>query len=190
VMDLGAHVFDLMRYLVGEFAEVNAQLDTVITDRPDASTGGRGVVDVDDIALAKVRMACGALGTVEASRLATGMQDELRFEIHGSRGAIAFNLMEPNWLSVYDATGPEAPLGGMRGWHRIECVTRYPKPFSLGVSKNTIGWPQLHIHCLYDFIDSVVRGELGAPNFDDGLAAQRVVDACRRSSATRTWVSI
>jgi len=85
-------------------------------------------VDVDDLAIVQVRTERGAVGVIEASRLATGVQDELRFEIHGSKGAIAFNLMDPNWLTVYDATVPEGPLGGSRGPQRIECVTATRSP--------------------------------------------------------------
>lgn len=190
LMDLGVHVFDLMRHLLGEFAEVNAQLETYIPDRPDPRTGGRGTVDVDDVAILQARTAAGAVGTLEATRLATGTQDELRFEIHGSRGALAFNLMDPNWLTVYDNTRPEAPLGGGRGPQRIECVTRYPRPYAFGATKNTVGWPQFHVHCLYDFLASVAEGRLGSPSFEDGLAAQRMVDACQRSAASRAWVAV
>lgn len=192
IMDLGVHIFDLMRHLLGEFEAVHAQLETYIPTRPDAKTGQAAPVDVDDVAVAQVRTVSGAVGVIEASRLATGVQDELRFEIHGSRGAISFNLMEPNWLTVYDATVPEAPLGGNRGAQRIECVARYPKPYALGATKNALGWPQLHVHSLFDFIEAVARGEGsgGGPSFEDGLAAQRFVDACQRSAASRQWVSL
>jgi predicted dehydrogenase len=191
IMDLGAHIFDLVRWLVGDFAAVSAQLQTRIAERPDPKTGASAPVDVDDIAVAQVRTRSGAVGVIEASRLATGVQDELRFEIHGSKGAISFNLMEPNWLTVYDAREPEAPLGGNRGPQRIECVARYPKPYSFGVTKNTLGWPQLHAHCLFDFLSAVAAGEdRTGPDFADGLAANEFVDACQRSAASDGWVEL
>lgn len=192
LMDLGVHVIDLVRHLAGEFDQVSARLETFIRERPDAQTGQPAPVDVDDVALVQARMASGAVATIEATRLATGTQDELRLEIHGSRGAIGFNLMEPNWLSVYDNTRPEAPLGGTRGPQRIESVARYPKPYALGATKNTVGWPQFHVHCLLDFVDAVAHGELNSgPSFVDGLAAQRVVDACQRSHAAGgTWLVV
>lgn len=190
VMDLGVHAFDLVRFLLGDFADVHAQLETFITARPDPKTGVSGTVDVDDVAIVQARMASGALGVVEASRLATGTQDDLRIELHGSRGALAFRLMDPNHLDIYDNTRPEAPLGGTRGTQRVESVARYPKPYAFGATKNPVGWPQFHIHCLYDFISAVAQGELGTPNFDDGLAANRLVDACQRSAARRAWVTV
>jgi predicted dehydrogenase len=179
IMDLGVHIFDLLRHLIGEIDVVHATLETRIKERPDPKTGEPAPVDVDDIAIVQARSASGASGIIEASRLATGVQDEMRFELHGIKGAISFNLLEPNWLTIYDATNPEAPLGGDRGPQRIECVTRYPKPYALGATKNTIGWPQFHIHCLYDFIAAVATGEdATGPTFEDGLAAQRFVEAC------------
>jgi len=191
IMDLGAHIFDLMCWLVGDFAAVSAQLETRIHERPDPKTGEPAPVDVDDIAIVQVRTKKGAIGVIEASRLATGVQDELRFEIHGSKGALSFNLMEPNYLTVYDARIPEAPLGGSRGPQRIECVARYPKPYSFGATKNTLGWPQLHAHCLFSFLEAVATGrDTTGPDFADGLRANTFVDACQRSATAGGWVSV
>ncbi|HSV74320.1 MAG TPA: Gfo/Idh/MocA family oxidoreductase [Chthonomonadales bacterium] len=190
IMDLGVHAIDLMRFLLGDFAEVRAEMRTFIEERPDPMTRYPVCVDVDDVALIQARMACGALGSIEASRLATGAQDELRFDLHGSRGAISFNLMDPNWLTVYDNRDPEAPLGGSRGQQRLECVARYPKPYAIGATKSSVGWLQFHAHCLYDFVESVAAGELRRPSFEDGLAAQRVVAACERSSRTGQWEAV
>ena len=161
-MDLGVHLIDLLGWLLastGDFSAVNAQLITRIPMRPDVLTGQPAIVDVDDIAIAQINMSNGAIGVLEASRLATGVQDELRFEIHGSKGMIAFNLMEPNFLTIYDATIPEGTYGGGRGPQKIECVTRFPKPYSLGATKNPIGWPQTHIHCLHDAIVAIANGD-------------------------------
>ncbi len=205
IADLGAHVIDLMRFLIGpgssvgragEFAAVRADLQTLISERPDPKTGMLRRVDVDDIALAQCRLEGGAVGTLEASRLATGVQDELRFELHGTRGGLKFNLMDPNWLDAYDATHPEAPLGGDRGTTRIEAVTRYPKPYALGATKNTVGWLNFHVQSLFDFVNNVARHAQGepmspiSPTFQDGLAAQRVIAACQRSAESERWVAI
>ncbi len=206
IADLGAHVIDLVRFLLGpganvgragEFAAVSADLQTVIKARPDAQTGALRTVNVDDMAFATCRLAGGAVGTLEASRLATGVQDELRLELHGSKGGLKFNLMEPNWLDAYDATKPEAALGGDRGYTRIECVTRYPKPYSLGATKNTVGWLNFHIASVFDFVANVAAQEAGkpvspwSPAFVDGLAAQRVIAACQQSSAQAgAWTNV
>lgn len=192
IMDLGVHVFDLVRFLIGEFDAVNAHLSTRIPERPHVETGQPAPVDVDDIAIVQARTKSGTIGVIEASRLATGVQDELRIELHGSKGMIAWNLMDPNFLDVYDARDPEESLGGNRGVKRIECVSRYPKPWSFKTPKNTIGWNQLHAHSLFDFVRAVAENDKASgPTFQDGLAAQAFVHACQQSAdAGGFWTKI
>ncbi len=196
IADLGAHIIDLLRFLTadtnieraGEISHLQANLQTVIRERKDPKTGTMRPVEVDDIAFAMCEMEGGALGTLEASRLATGVQDEIRLELHGSKGGLKFNLMEPNWLYAYDASTPESALGGERGYKQIECTTRYPKPYSLGATKNAVGWLNFHIHSLFDFVNNVAAYEAGnplsplSPTFEDGLATQRIIEACQKSA--------
>lgn len=190
IMDLGVHIFDLIRYLLGDAYEVHAMLETRFPQRLDPNTGTLQAVKVDDFAIVQIRMQNGAAGVIEASRLATGKQDELRFEIHGTKGALSFNMMDPNWLVAYDESIREAPLGGNRGEQKIECVARYPKPFALGIAKNTIGWQQFHFHSLYSFLSAVAHEGARIPNFHDGLAAQRFVEATQKSNSDRIWTAL
>lgn len=206
ISDLGAHVIDLLRFTIGpgtnvgrggEFSSVSALLQTLITQRKDTKTGSLRTVDVDDIAMAHCKLTGDAAGTLEVSRLATGVQDELRLELHGTKGGLRFNLMEANWLDAYDNTLPESPLGGDRGFRRIESVTRYPKPYSLGATKNTVGWLNFHIASLFDFLSNVTSYQNGStpspisPTFQDGLAAQNVISACQKSSSQDgAWVPV
>lgn len=129
-MDLGAHVFDLVRFLLGEFSEVQARLETFIPQRPDPKTGAMSLVDVDDLAIVQARMASGAIGVIEASRLATGTQDDLRLEIHGSRGAIAFHLI--NQTGCLCTTTPilKRPWAARAAFRRLSAspATQIPMP--------------------------------------------------------------
>src|SRR5690606_14562909 len=72
--DLGAHIIDLARYLVGEINSVSAMTKTFIPERP-AADGGMGKVDVDDAFAAVVEFDNGALGTLEATRFAAGRKN-------------------------------------------------------------------------------------------------------------------
>ncbi|MBM4031147.1 MAG: Gfo/Idh/MocA family oxidoreductase [Planctomycetes bacterium] len=189
LFDLGSHIIDLMRHLAGEITRVSATLKTFITERPDGK-GGRGVVDVDDLALMRVELAGGALGTIESSRLATGTNDELRFELHGDKGALRFNLMDPNWLWAYDHREATGPHGGNRGFKAIETVQRYPRPAVLPGPKNAVGWMRAHIACLHSFVTCVVEGRPARPGFSDGLAAQRIMSAAQRSAKSGGWESV
>lgn len=188
LVDLGAHIIDLTRFLLGDFKRVCAQPFTMIPERPDGR-GGVREVDTDDAAFVMAELVNGAMGTLEASKLATGSNDELTVEIRGSDGAITFNLMDPNWLRFYDNRKPEAPLGGEKGFLHIESVQRYPKPATMPGPKLSVGWMRYHIASIYDFIDRVVSGKPGAPSLSDGLETQRVIETCYASPGVWTSVS-
>lgn len=191
LFDLGAHVIDLTRFLLGDFQELFHLGETVVKERPVKEGSTKMVpVEVDDISLMMFRLKNGAVGTMESSRMATGAQDEIRFEAHGSHGAIRFNLMQPNYLEFYDATIPEGIYGGNRGFKQIECVARYPKPAGLPGPKNTIGWERFHIHSLYSFVNNVVNGWHGKPDIQDGIKTQCILEAALESTHKKEWVTV
>ncbi len=191
LFDLGAHIVDLTRHLLGEFAEVHHLAKTFIKERPlKDDPSKKAPVEVDDVSIVSFRLENGAIGTLESSRLATGAQDEIRFEAHGSKGAIGFNLMQPNYLEFYDATQPGGPYGGDRGFKAIECVARYPEPAKLPGPKNTIGWERFHVHCLHNFVTHVVAGTPAQPDIADGAKTQAVLEAALESQETGAWVTV
>ena len=191
LVDLGSHIIDLLQHLIGPFVEVNALTETFIRERPAPDDPSRMMpVEVDDVALLSVRTACGALGHVEASRLATGTNDELRFEIHGATGALRFNLQDPNFLEFYDATASDGSYGGNRGFTRLETVQRYESPAGFPGPKFAIGWLRAHMHCLWSFLQDIASGTETSANYAAGLAVERVMDAAYRSAESRRPVEI
>lgn len=191
LFDLGAHVVDLTRHLLGDFDEVMHLGETMIRERPLADDPRKMVpVEVDDLSILLFRLQNGAVGTLESSRLATGAQDEVRFEAHGSRGAIRFNLMQPNYLEYYDASLPEGLYGGDRGFKLIECVARYPKPATLPGPKNTVGWERFHVHSVFNFVTHVLEKKPASPNIEDGYRVQCILEAALRSSQRNAWIKM
>ncbi len=191
LVDLGSHAIDLLRMLMGDFVRVRAELRTLVEERPVSAGSSEKVrADADELALLELETGSGAVGTLEASRVATGAYDDLRLEIHGARGAVRFDLTDPNWLWVYDDTKPKAPLGGDRGWTRIECIQHYPKPAALPGGVTPVGWSRFHIASIHEFVSRVVDGRPGCPSFRDGLAVQRVTDAAIRSSKNGGWEKV
>lgn len=189
--DLGSHIIDLILYLLGDISEVQANLHTFIKERPvspGAST--KASVLVDDAATINVRMTSGAIGTIEVSRFATGANDDLRLEIHGSKGAIAFSLMDPNYLQFYDNTADSGPYGGTRGFTKIETVQRYEAPAVLPGPKCPVGWTRFHTQGIYHFVDNIVNGRRTKPDFRDGHVVQRVLTAAEQSGLSGTWCRI
>lgn len=186
--DLGSHVVDLARMLVGEIAEVAGACETFVRTRPLADNPRRkGRVTVDDAAVAAVRFANGALGSIEATRMAPGRQNYNRFEINGSLGTLAFNLERLNELELYLESDP----GPVRGFRTIMATDRsHPYGGVWWPPGHIIGWEHTFTHTVYDLIEAVADKRLPSPNFEDGVRNQRVLDAIERSSRTRRWVAV
>jgi len=148
-------------------------------------------VDAEEAAVMLLRTADGAIGTVEATKIATGSQDELRIEIHGRHGALRFNLMQPNCLQVYDERLPDGEYGGKRGWQRLDTVQRFPAPGGRFPSpKGSIGWLRGHVHCLYSFLKSIAEGVPARPSLTYGVYLQQVLAAVHASAASGQWVDL
>lgn len=194
LFDAGSHVLDLMVSMLGrEYASVMAASQIVHPQRP--SLDGKSVVDitVDDATYMIVKMKNGAMGTIECSKVATGSSDELRFEIHGEKGALAYNSMSPNYLRFYDATGPDSikSLGADRGWKDIECCQHFNAPGGgFPHPRSSIGWLRAHPHSLYVFMDNVHNGRPGTPSLQDGAYIQYVMERVAASAHKGCWADI
>ncbi|MEW5984870.1 MAG: Gfo/Idh/MocA family oxidoreductase [Acidobacteriota bacterium] len=186
--DIGSHVVDLARMLVGEIAEVAGATETFIKTRPlpDAPKR-RGRVTVDDAAVAAVRFANGAIGAIEATRLAPGRKNYNRFEINGSLGSLAFDLERLNELEVYFESDPPE----VRGFRTV-LVTEaaHPHVGAWWPPGHIIGWEHTFTHTVFDLLEAVASRKLPSPNFRDGVMNQRVLDAIERSSRTRRWARV
>lgn len=190
LFDMGSHVLDLIYFLLGDFGSVQATLETLIKERPIAAGATEtAVVDVDDIALLHLRLADGTLGLVEISRMGTGTTNDLQIEIYGDKGALRFSAADPSWLEVYDVRDAETPLGGMRGFRRLETVQRYEgqkaPDWTMGPS-----FVRSHAECQYQFLRAVSENRRPSPSLEDGLRVQEVMAAALRSSAEGRWVTV
>ena len=190
LFDLGSHILDLLYHLLGDVDSVNATLETLIKDRP-ATPGSaeRAPVDVDDIALLHTRLPSGALGTVEISRMGTGATNDMCFEIFGELGAIRFDLAQPAWLEVYDARDSDSPIGGQRGFRKIEAGGRYAGQKAPDWTMSP-DFMRAHAECQYQFIQSIWQDKAPSPSFAEGLQVQRVMAAAELSSRRGAWVSL
>jgi len=192
IADLASHVLDLVDWMIGPFAAVLAATQIAYPERPSPAEPARRVpVDAEDSVVLLARMQSGALGTIEATKLATGTEDEIRVEIHGSRGALRFNGMQPHYLELHDASAPDQPLGGQRGWNRIAAGQRYPSPAARFPSpKAAIGWIRSHVACLEHFLEAVAHGRPADPGLEQGILVQHLMECVRQSAADGRWVSV
>ena len=190
--DLASHVVDLMQHLIGPFQEVFAATRILHAQRPSPEDPAVLVpVQAEDHVCMIIKNDDGLVGTVEASKLSTGTQDELRFEIHGTKGAMRFDLMSPNWLEIYELGSPSEPIGGRRGFTRVECVQRYPRPGgSFPAPKGSIGWVRGHVACLYNFMSALHEGRKAEPGLEVGAELNRFVEAAKLSERKGRFVDV
>jgi predicted dehydrogenase len=171
VGDLGAHLIDLGRYLVGEITEVNAHTRTFIPVRDGSH------VTVDDAFSATVLFENGALGTLEASRFAAGRKNALTWEINGAKGSLAFDLERLNELQV---------CKGTRGFKTI-LVTEASDPFleHWWPPGHILGWEHTFIHQFQHLLEAIRDDRDVGPHaatFADGYRAAAVCEAILRSA--------
>lgn len=190
LFDIGSHILDLLYALLGEFASVQAAMETLIRERTVAAGSTEtAAVDVDDLALLHLRTRDGVLGLVEVSRMGTGATNDLSFEIFGELGAIRFSAVDPNWLEVYDVRDAEKPIGGMRGFRKVETVSRYEGQKAPDWSM-TPDFVRAHAECQYQFLRAVAEGRPASPSVVDGLHIQAVMAAAERAAAEGRWVEV
>jgi predicted dehydrogenase len=161
--DLASHVVDMARYLVGDIASIAAEAATFVPGR-----------EVDDAVAAAVRFAGGAIGTIEATRFATGEANRFTWEINGSRGSLAFDLERPGEL-VHD---------GRRG---------FCDPPDWWPPGHVLGWEHTFVFELRRFLDAVAGRGSVAPHgatFADGVAAAEACDAILRSAETGRRITL
>jgi predicted dehydrogenase len=198
--DIGSHVVDLARYLVGEIAEVSALVRTYNKTRP-VQRGGldklgaaeknadaeRAEVDVDDEVVTLLKFADGAIGSLEATRNAYGRNNFITFEIHGTKGSIAFNYERRDELQVMFADDPI----DARGFRTVYTGPAHPYGSGLWpIPALGIGYSETKIVECFDFFSAVVSGKQPSPNFEDGYRIGRVADALIESGESGIWVKV
>lgn len=168
--DLGAHVVDLAHFLVGDVATVSGLVRTFFSGRR-----------VDDAIAAAVQFANGAVGTIEATRLALGRRNAMQWEINGSKASLAFDMERMNELDVFRA-------GGDRGFTNVK-VTETEMPFWSWwwPPGHMLGWEHTFVHEIRHLLSAIAGEDEVAPygaTFEDGYRSAEVCDAIVRSHGT------
>jgi predicted dehydrogenase len=183
--DIGIHAYNLASFITGLVPlEVSCQLASF--------TGG----PLDDYGSAVLRYANGALGILTASRISHGHENDLRIEVDGTRGALAWRQEEPNQLFV-SANGRPHQL-------RVrDCGI--PPTLATGSDYRTLaGHPEGYLDAFANvygaaFDDMVLRAAGGRmddsdsvyPNVRDGLEGMAFVSHCVASARERgAWMKM
>jgi predicted dehydrogenase len=191
IADMGSHMIDAARYLLGDVAAVSAVNRTYVAERAIPG-GGRGRVETPEASAWVAEFTSGVIGTFDVSRGVagrggTGRPQYQGVEIHGTGGAALYELIHPFQLQV--SLGPA--MARRQHWATIEVppeLAVYP-----GSPRNPRADDPLHGYKLDQGVAFVraVRGETtDYPTFRDGAAVQAVVDAVDLSARERRWIEV
>lgn len=125
--DIGTHAYNLGRYMTGLLpAEISCNLRIFAPGR-----------QLDDYGHAVIRYDNGALGTVTASQISHGRENDLFIEVDGTKGALSWRQEEPNVMIVRQngephkmyTRDPNAPFMNSLGAGACRLPSGHPEAF-------------------------------------------------------------
>ncbi len=177
IIDLGIHLIDAVRFMLGEVSEVQANSKTYFKQRPVSRIADEyEEVDVDDWTEARITMKSGAWGTVETSRISAEIEEETQFLIYGTKGSIKISTKEPRYAHLYIKNENQYTIGTYKNKSIFSkyLETIYPDPkYSLG------SMVDMHLASLMNFFLNIVDGKIvhkETPTFDEAYKSQLVID--------------
>jgi len=176
--DIATHAYNLARYTTGLLpSEISCSLKTFEKGRK-----------LDDYGTAIVRMENGGLGTVTASQISHGRENDLFIEIDGTTGAISWRQEEPNVMTL------------RRNGHPHQLYTRDPNsPFMTSWGKAACRLPSGHPEAFFEAFANIYAATYDAiiaraegksldrkdtiyPNVYDGVEGMYFIQQCVASS--------
>jgi predicted dehydrogenase len=185
--DIATHAYNLGRYMTGLLPEkISANLKTFVPGRP-----------LDDYGHAVIRYRNGALGTVTASQISHGRENDLRIQIDGTLGSLEWRQENPNEMIVRRNGQPHA------------IYTRDPNaPFMNASGKAACRLPSGHPEAFFEAFANVYRSAFDAmaeaatgskpertdtvyPNIHDGVEGMYFIEQSVASSkADGVWLPL
>lgn len=167
--DLGCHIIDLTRFLVGDTKKVIASADTIVGDRRNPVTNEIEKVDVDDYCHYLAQIELGISGVFSISRFAYGRGNYQRVEVYGDKGALVYSLERSDSLEVC--------IGSVyRQGHQFEQV-EVPDWFKKD-----------QMQSFFDIVNGCDDGV--SATMEDGYINQKTVDAILTSFEQERWVRV
>jgi len=203
IADIGTHWLDLMRAVTGlEVEAVCADLRTVheVRRRPrgevetfgGAAAGVERVpvrIDTEDYGAVLIRCRGGARGALWVSQVTAGRKNLLRFEIAGSRRALAWESERPEelWIGRRDGPSEVLPKDPAILGDDARAAAGYP-------GGHNEGYPDSFKQLFRAFYGQVAAGQPVSPppfpTFEDGHREVLICEAILRSHREGRWVSI
>jgi predicted dehydrogenase len=162
--DIGCHIYDLTAFLCGDIAEIDCTLSTFDKGVKEI---GPYVLDANDSFVSTVRFAGGGIGTVHATRWASGRINSLRVRVYGDEGGVEVDL-DRSTDSYLICRGKKAVHDG--AWKEVHC------------GKTPTQWER--------FISAVRSGKSDVCDFENGARVQAYLDASFLSARRRKPVTL
>lgn len=169
--DLGVHLIDMARYLIGEFKSVSADCGTIVKQRQKLDSDEWAPVTTDDYChfIARLGESGDVFANFTISRCCIGHSNHIRYDIYGTKGVISFDLNNPDVLGVCVGTVD------------LECKNLHtvtvPAKYSFKQEQT--------------FIDAVLGNQPPIlPDVREGMECQKILDALLLSSEEKCWVNL
>lgn len=185
--DIATHAYNLGRYMTGLLpAQISCHLKTFEPGRR-----------LDDYGTAVIRYENGGLGTVTASQISHGRENDLSIEIDGTKGALQWRQEEPNVMTIRTNGQP----------HRL--YTRDPNaPFMNASGRAACRLPSGHPEAFFEAFANIYQAAYDAmilrsegktiekvntvyPNVHDGVEGMYFIEQCVASSQQNgAWLNL
>lgn len=185
--DIATHAYNLGRYMTGLLPDqISCHLKTFEPGRR-----------LDDYGTAIIRYENGGLGTVTASQISHGRENDLFIEIDGTKGALQWRQEEPNVMTVRTNGQP----------HRL--YTRDPNaPFMNASGRAACRLPSGHPEAFFEAFANIYQAAYDAmilrsegksiekvntvyPNVHDGVEGMYFIEQCVASSQQNgAWLNL
>jgi len=173
--DVGSHMFDLARFILGPLDSVMGFTKLIPRQRKDSSTGALSNVETDDLAAAWFVHESGVRGQWFASRVTPSCDEKAHVEVIGEEGALRATLSRGS-VDCLRVSTPVKP------WEELSLPeeARDKSPHALNIM-------------MQSFVDACLRGTLDREvdaSFYDGLAAQQALAAIAEETTQHSWVRL
>jgi predicted dehydrogenase len=180
--DIGVHAFNLVEHVSGlKVTRLCAELNTIVPGRR-----------LDDDGTVLLHFDNGARGTLLASQICTGNENNLVLRLFGDKGALEWQQMDPNslWLRYNDRSSQLLRTGTPAMGAAAQAATRVPA-----------GHPEGYIEAFANLFRSFAvqvrahkagtQGATAAPGMDAALRGMAFIEAAVQSSRNgQRWLDL
>lgn len=159
--DLGVHLIDMTRFLIGDFKTVSAVTSIVVDKRKRLDSEEYGNVETDDITSFVARLENDVIANFLVTRCAIGNENTIKYEIYGTDGVINFNLNNPNEITLCVGEVDRET----QSLHTVNVPGEYYSDQEATFIGTALGEAQTHL-----------------PTVTEGAECQKIVDAILKSA--------